>query len=398
MLFSPEGQAVMDKSSLCDLLSTMLDDKFKEHLLPVKEDISALKGIFEKRQQENCQKFDSLQEHCKQLQAENNDLKDKLNKLETFQRKNNLRVVGISETQGEMLEMRVLALFNGLLTRAYQFDSRTLERVHRLGPYRKGYTRPVVLRFANYKDKLSVLEMRKCLKDKHNILLFDDLPKDLDEKQRKLSPVFKALKHLQLSAENDTVKDVKLKTGQLVLNGEYYYMEELHRLPEEVGLDRLFTKTQNNVTAFFRSYSRFSNHFKCNFVVNGVLYSSMEQYIMAEKARLFGDTQTLDKIMDTHEPEVIKRYGHNIKNFKRSDWMCEIEAVLTKGLTAKFGQNEDLRELLKSTGTNTLAEANPNDKVDGIGLSLQDSRVFNKKEWPGQNRLGKALMIVRDSL
>ena len=37
---------------------------------------------------------------------------------------------------------------------------------------------------------------------------------------------------------------------------------------------------------------------------------------MAEKARLFGDTQTLDKIMDTDEPEVIKRYGHNIKTLK----------------------------------------------------------------------------------
>ena len=99
-----------------------------------------------------------------------------------------------------------------------------------------GYTRPIVLRFANYKDKLSVLEMRKSLKDKHNILLFDDLPKNLNEKQRKLSPVFKALKHLQLSAENATVKDVKLKTGQLVLNGECYNMEELHRLPDEVSL------------------------------------------------------------------------------------------------------------------------------------------------------------------
>ena len=121
-------------------------------------------------------------------------------------------------------------MFTGLLTIAYQIDSRTLERVHRLGPYRKGYTKPVVLRFANYKDKLSILEMRKSLKGQHNVLLFDDLPKDL-EKQRKLSPVFKTLKHLQSSAENDTVKDVKLKTGQLVLNGEYYNMVELHRLP-----------------------------------------------------------------------------------------------------------------------------------------------------------------------
>ena len=59
-----------------------------------------------KRQQENCQKFDSLQKHCKQLEAKNNVLKNKLNKLETFQRKNNLKLVGISEIQGEMLEKK----------------------------------------------------------------------------------------------------------------------------------------------------------------------------------------------------------------------------------------------------------------------------------------------------
>ena len=93
---------------------------------------------------------------------------------------------------------------------------------------------------------------------------------------------------------------------------------------------------------------------------------------MAEKARLFGDTQTLDKIIDTDEPEVIKWYRHSVKTFKRSDCICDIEAVLTKLFTAKFGQNEDLCKLLKSTGTNTLAEANPYDKVYGIGLSLQE--------------------------
>ena len=248
------------------------------------------------------------------------------------------------------------------------------------------------------KSKLSALEMRKSLKDKHNILLFDDLPKELDEKRRNLNPVFKALKQVQSSAEGGVVKDLKLKTGQLILNGEHYNIEDLHRLPEEVSLDRLFTQTQNDVTAFFRQYSRFSNHYKCKFVVDRVEYSSMEQYIMAEKARRFGDTQTLDKIMDADDPQVIKQYGHFVKNFKRSDWISEIDAVLTRGLTAKFGQNKELLEHLRSTGTNTLAEANPHDKVFGIGLSLQDSRVFNTNEWPGQNRLGKALMTVRDSL
>lgn len=398
MSFSPEGQDETEQTSLCDLLSKMLDDKFKEYLTPVKDDISSLKASMETKQIENGSRFDKIEEHCKQLQAENNALKDKLNKLETFQRKNNLRVVGLSETKGEMLEVRVLALFNGLLNKEYQFDSRTLERVHRLGPYRKGFTRPVILRFANYKDKLSSLEMRKPLKDKHNILLFEDLPKDLDEKQKQLNPVFKALKHVQTSGEGDIVRDVKLKAGQLVLNGDRYNVEDLHKLPEDVSLGRLFTRTKNDVTAFFRSFSKFSNHFKCNFTVDSVEYSSMEKYLMAEKARRFGDTQMLVKIMDSDDPEVIKRHGHNIKNLKKANWMSDIEAVLTTGLSAKFRQNEDLRELLQTTGTNILAEANPHDKVFGIGLSLQDARVFDVNEWPGQNRLGKALMIVRDTL
>ena len=45
---------------------------------------------------------------------------------------------------------------------------------------------------------------------------------------------------------------------------------------------------------------------KCSFVVDGVIYSSAEQYMMAEKARTFGDDETLEKILSAKLPMKIK--------------------------------------------------------------------------------------------
>ena len=41
----------------------------------------------------------------------------------------------------------------------------------------------------------------------------------------------------------------------------------------------------------------FSQWHKSNFTVDGVLYNCAEQYMMASKARLFNDEQTLSLIM-----------------------------------------------------------------------------------------------------
>jgi len=51
-----------------------------------------------------------------------------------------------------------------------------------------------------------------------------------------------------------------------------------------------------------------------------------------------------------------------------------------------------------ATGNKTLVEASPLDKVWGIGLAVEDSRVHDPKQWQGLNLLGKVLMRVRDEL
>ena len=54
---------------------------------------------------------------------------------------------------------------------------------------------------------------------------------------------------------------------------------------------------------------------KCSFVVDGVIYSSAEQYMMAEKARTFGDDETLEKILSAKSPRKIKALGREVKGF-----------------------------------------------------------------------------------
>jgi ribA/ribD-fused uncharacterized protein len=45
-----------------------------------------------------------------------------------------------------------------------------------------------------------------------------------------------------------------------------------------------------------------------------------------------------------------------------------------------------------------LVEANPNDRIWGIGLTENDPRALSKETWLGQNLLGKVLDEVRRRL
>jgi hypothetical protein len=72
--------------------------------------------------------------------------------------------------------------------------------------------------------------------------------------------------------------------------------------------------------------------------------------------------------------------------------------VVFQGNVAKFTQKADLRDLLLGTRDLTLAEASPTDELWGIGLAADDGRAVHRAQWPGKNRLGKALMKVRAAL
>ena len=141
-----------------------------------------------------------------------------------------------------------------------------------------------------------------------------------------------------------------------------------------------------------------SQWYPCQFEVEGVTYTSAEQYMMAEKAKLFGDEEIRAEILNTDDPRMCKALGRKVKNFDKAVWDKEKEHIVRKGNTKKFLQNSALRNFLLSTGDKVLVEASPTDRVWGIGLGKNNPDALDPQKWRGQNLLGFALMNVRDFL
>ena len=141
-----------------------------------------------------------------------------------------------------------------------------------------------------------------------------------------------------------------------------------------------------------------SNWYMSTFTVDGVTFSSMEQYMMYSKAVCFEDLATAGKILKTDDVAEIKALGRLVVNYNDNYWNGVRQIVVYEGLLAKFSQNADLLSNLKATNTATLAECAVNDHIWGIGLSMKDPNRFCINKWNGQNLLGYSLMLVRKHL
>jgi ribA/ribD-fused uncharacterized protein len=141
-----------------------------------------------------------------------------------------------------------------------------------------------------------------------------------------------------------------------------------------------------------------SQWWKSDFKIDTNNYCCMEQYMMAEKARLFDDKEILEEILECKQPKKIKELGRKVRNFDEEVWKKKRYSIILNGNYAKFIQNESLRRFLIETKNRVLVEASPYDKIWGIGMAADDEHIENPLEWQGQNLLGFALMEVRDEL
>ena len=139
-----------------------------------------------------------------------------------------------------------------------------------------------------------------------------------------------------------------------------------------------------------------SNWYASPFVVKGVCFSSMEQYMMYQKAVCFGDEAAASQILDTEDVIRIKKLGRQVSNYDENYWNGVRQIVVYEGICAKFAQNDKLKEQLKATGDALLAECAVKDRIWGIGLSMKDPDRLDRTKWKGQNLLGYTLMMVRE--
>ena len=123
--------------------------------------------------------------------------------------------------------------------------------------------------------------------------------------------------------------------------------------------DASLTYISDDVVLFWQPLSVFSQWTPSPFTVGLVNYTCAEQFMMASKARLFGDDSALSAILATDDPREQKRIGRQIRHFDYESWQQKCENIVLQGNLAKFSQNDEMRLALMHTGQRRLAEASP---------------------------------------
>lgn len=145
-----------------------------------------------------------------------------------------------------------------------------------------------------------------------------------------------------------------------------------------------------------KPYWQFSQWADLGFTAQGIYYNCAEQYMMAQKALLFDDKVTYDKIMNTNDPKIQKSLGRGVSGFDPVIWGANAQTIVFNGNYAKFFEPKNQEALLVLIGTkgHKIVEASPYDTVWGIGISVADAEAG--KPWQGKNWLGEAIERVRD--
>ena len=162
--------------------------------------------------------------------------------------------------------------------------------------------------------------------------------------------------------------------------------------------DASLTYISDNVVLFRHTPSVFSQWTPSPFTVDLIEYNCAGQFMMASKARLFGDDTALSAILASDDPREQKRLGRQVRHLDYKLWQSECENIVLHGNLAKFSQNEEMHLALIGTGDRRLAEASPHDNLWGIGLSARDPRASCPDSLCGQNLLGQALEHTREIL
>jgi conserved hypothetical protein, ribA/ribD-fused len=134
------------------------------------------------------------------------------------------------------------------------------------------------------------------------------------------------------------------------------------------------------------------------FTLDGKTYHTAEHFMMAGKARLFGDANMEQRIIASRDPSEAQYLGRKVQGYDDALWCQHRFAIVEKGNWLKFSQHRELAQYLLATGSTILVSANPTDRIWSVGYDEDHPAILTPHSWRGANLLGFALMSVRARL
>ena len=323
------------------------------------------------------------------LKSENSDLKERLIKLEYHTRRNNLRLDGIPEVNGQETDTDCYNKVMNELSKLFEDDldaneptrvvksslekakDMTINRIHRYGTYIKGRNRSIIFNLQWFGDREYIINNRKHLNQ--GIFVNEDFPPEIEERRRVLRPILK----MALGKPHYRGK-ASLRYDKLIINGKPFTAANLAELPGDLTPSNSCEKTSGNMVLFMGMHTPFSNFYRSSFKVDGINYNCSEQYFQSKKAEMFDDDATHYKIMKSTNPIEIKRLGNRVNNYIHQQWEQRQYEVMLKGVTHKFCSDENLMSKLSQTKDMDIVEATY-DRIWGCGFPLSHYQVDNRE-------------------
>lgn len=110
--------------------------------------------------------LECFQSKLTQMDNEIQDLKNRLDDMEQYSRRNCLKITGIKEHEGENTDQAVLNVINDIIFKdaQVQLSMSSIERSHRVGPQRGKNHRDIIVKFQSYRDRHLVFTNKRNLK------------------------------------------------------------------------------------------------------------------------------------------------------------------------------------------------------------------------------------------
>lgn len=324
------------------------------------------------------------------LTTENEILNHKIAMTHDMARTMYLRLEGLSEKLNDNLPLNVA---NTLAKTGVTCTTADLDYVKRVGKFREGLTRPVLIRFLKEGKRNSILFNRNNInKNKAQndplIWLNDDVSEETRAHRKTVRDIAALAKHLG----NDSVK---VHGDGVIVGSNKYRHDELDLLPPNLSVTKAKSRDEDTGIYFQGEQSPYSNFHNSRFKDNqGQTYENVEQAFQHKKATAHGKFLLANKIMANRSPRVIKKLSKQIQTTKK--WREEEEGLMTELVRAKFTQNGYLKKMLISTGNKQFHEAT-SDMKWGTGAELA-SKALLTGTWTGQDLLGQIIEKIREEL
>ena len=147
-------------------------------------------------------------------------------------------------------------------------------------------------------------------------------------------------------------------------------------------------KSRNNVLC---------NYYMCEINVWGLKFPSAEHAHSWAKCTEFLKPELAEQVIKTEWPIAAKDISRQIDSPDNSEWDTKRVETMSEILYAKAQSCELFKKTLLSTNGKEIIEATE-DRFWGCGLDLRLAQSTKPSYYPGTNKLGKLLQLLRDKL